>query len=208
VLIVVRHGRTEANAAGRLLGRLDPPLDELGRRQAAALAAAVGPVDRVISSPLRRARETAEALAASAASGIDVEVDDRWIELDYGAFDGTPLGAVPPETWQEWREDVTFRPPGGETLVELGDRVGSALDELAAHGSAGERTTVVVTHVSPVKAAVAWTLGVGHEVSWRIWVAPASITRIGTTPHGGILHTFNEVAHLDGIEAARSHPGG
>jgi broad specificity phosphatase PhoE len=205
VLIVVRHGRTEHNASGRLLGRLDPPLDELGRRQAAALAAAVGPVDRVISSPLRRARETAEAFVASAPSGaeveIDVEIDDRWIELDYGALDGTPLGAVPPETWQEWREDVTFRPPGGETLVELGDRVGSALDELAAHGSARERTTVVVTHVSPVKAAVAWTLGVGHEVSWRIWVAPASITRIGTTPHGGILHTFNEVAHLDGIDA-------
>ncbi|HEY6532812.1 MAG TPA: histidine phosphatase family protein [Acidimicrobiales bacterium] len=193
MLIVVRHGRTEHNATGRLLGRLDPPLDELGRRQAKALADAVGPVDRVISSPLLRTRETAEGF------GAEVEIDERWIELDYGELDGAPLGAVPPELWQEWRDDITMRPPGGETLVELGERVWSALDDLATHGTASERTTVVVTHVSPVKAAVAWALGVGQEITWRLWVAPASITRIGTTPHGGILHTFNEIAHLDGV---------
>ena len=189
MLIVVRHGRTAHNAAGRLLGRLDPPLDEVGQLQAARLAEAVGPVDRVISSPLRRARETA------AAFGVDVEVDERWIELDYGDYDGVPLDEVPPEVWKSWRDDVSLRPPNGESLVELGVRVRDALDELAADGSAGEHTTVIVTHVSPVKASVAWTLGVGDEVVWRLWVAPASITRIGTPPRGGILHTFNEIAH-------------
>jgi probable phosphoglycerate mutase len=190
MLLVVRHGRTAHNASGLLLGRLDPPLDELGRTQAAALAAAVGPVDRVISSPLLRTRETAEAF------GEDIEIDDRWIELDYGAYDGVPLGEVPSEVWAQWRSDIDFTPPGGESLRQLGDRVRDALDELSTHGSAGERTTVVVTHVSPVKAAVGWALGTGDEVSWRLWVAPASITRIGTTPRHGVLHSFNETAHL------------
>jgi broad specificity phosphatase PhoE len=190
VLIIVRHGRTAHNASGLLLGRLDPPLDELGRAQAAALAAQVGPVDRVISSPLLRTRETAEAF------GHEVEIDERWIELDYGEYDGMPLGEVPPEIWARWRADVDFCPPGGETLRQLGVRVCAALDELAEEASVGEGTTVVVTHVSPVKAAVGWAVGAGDDISWRLWVAPASITRIGITPRGGVLHSFNETAHL------------
>ena len=84
MLFVVRHGRTAANASGLLLGRLDPDLDELGVRQATAAAAALGSVDRVVSSPLLRTRHTAEAF------GREVEVDDRWIEMDYGEFDGQP----------------------------------------------------------------------------------------------------------------------
>ena len=191
MLVVVRHGRTAHNASGLLLGRIDPPLDEVGREQAAALAASVGPVDRVISSPLLRTQETA------AAFGCAVELDERWIELDYGEYDGAPLSSVPPEVWAEWRSDVDFTPPGGESLRQLGHRVRAALDDLAADGAAGERTTVIVTHVSPVKAAVTWTLGVGDGTSWRMWVAPASITRIATTTGGGVLHSFNETAHLD-----------
>ena len=68
MLIIVRHGRTAANASGLLLGRADPELDELGRRQAAAVAAALPPVDRVVASPLRRAQETAAAHASTGTS--------------------------------------------------------------------------------------------------------------------------------------------
>ncbi|CAB4609520.1 unannotated protein [freshwater metagenome] len=194
MLFIVRHGRTAHNASGLLLGRIDPPLDELGRAQAEALAAAIGPVDRLISSPLLRTRETAKAF------GIEPIIDDRWIELDYGDYDGKPLGEIASQTWSDWRTDPDFRPPNGETLSELGDRVSGALDELASDGSASDRTTVVVTHVSPIKAAVCWGLGVDQMTSWRLWVAPASITRIGTTPRGGVLHTFNEVAHLADLQ--------
>ena len=84
-LIVVRHGRTEANASGLLLGHADPPLDDRGRTQALALATALPPPARVVSSPLRRARQTAGAF------GTSVEIDERWIELDYGTFDGQPV---------------------------------------------------------------------------------------------------------------------
>jgi len=193
MIIIVRHGRTEHNASGLLLGHIDPPLDELGRAQAAALAAAIGPVDRVITSPLLRSRETASYF------GVEPMVDERWIELNYGEFDGRPLGEIPSETWNAWRTDADFTPPGGESMRQLGTRVTEALTDLSADGSAGERTTVIVTHVSPIKAAMCWALGVDDLVGWRLWVATASITRIGLTPRGGVVHTFNEVAHLEAV---------
>jgi broad specificity phosphatase PhoE len=122
----------------------------------------------------------------------DVEVDDRWIELDYGDLDGTPLKDVPPEVWTRWRADPDFVPAGGESLRALGKRVGDACTELLA--DAADRDIVVVTHVSPIKAAAAWALGVGDEVTWRLFVAPGSITRIAGRPHGAVLVSFNETA--------------
>ena len=190
-LIVVRHGRTEANATGLLLGRRDPALDEVGRRQAAELAGAVAGAHRVVTSPLRRTRETAEAL------GLPITEDDRWIELDYGALDGTPLRDVPAELWSRWVADVEFAPEGGESIAALGHRVRAACEDLVEEAAA--RDVVVVTHVSPVKAAVAWALGVGDEVAWHLYVAPGSVTRIAVGPPRRSLHSFNATSHLDGI---------
>jgi broad specificity phosphatase PhoE len=202
VIVVVRHGRTGANAGGLLLGRADPPLDAEGERQAAALGVACGSLDvaRIVTSPLARCRRTAEAIAAAAsgsASGpatVPVEVDERWIELDYGDLDGRPIRDVPAATWAAWRADVAWEPPGGESLAALGTRVRAACESLVE--AARERHVVVVSHVSPIKAAVAWALGVDDDVAWRMWVAPASITRIGVA--GGVpsLRAFNELAHL------------
>lgn len=199
MLIVARHGRTARNAARQLLGRLDPPLDELGEAQAAALADALAgrdrPLARIVASPLRRTRQTAE--AAAAVAGVPVELDDRWIELDYGELDGVALADVPAELWARWRADLSFRPPGGETLLELGARVRAACEDLVADAHDGD--VLVVTHVSPVKAAVCWALGVGDEAAWRTFVAPASVARLAVGPHGPSLHGFGEVAHLDGL---------
>jgi probable phosphoglycerate mutase len=188
MLVLVRHGRTLANAEGRLLGRSNVGLDDTGRQQAEATVALIGPVDRVVSSPLERARQTA------AYFGADVEIDDRWIELDYGDWDGEPIAAVPPDTWAQWRHDLDLRPPGGETLVELGRRVRAACDDLV--GAARDGNVAVVTHVSPVKAAVAWALGVGDEVTWRMFVGTASITRIEVRDDRPVLTSFDEVGHL------------
>jgi probable phosphoglycerate mutase len=198
VLYLVRHGRTAANASGLLLGRLDPDLDEVGRQQATAVAAAVvaesAGIGRVVTSPLARTRRTAAVVADLA--GVPVEVDERWIELDYGELDGTPLTDVPRETWARWRSDVRFAPPGGESLVDLRARVDPALAELAARAddddAAGD--VVVVSHVSPIKAAVAWTLGVGDEVTWRMFLAPAAVTRVRLG--GPSLVGFNDTSHL------------
>jgi broad specificity phosphatase PhoE len=194
VIILLRHGRTAANAAGLLLGRADPDLDEEGVRQAAALAEAVRSstcrVTQVVSSPLGRCRQTAERVAS--AIGASVSVDERWIEMDYGDLDGIPTADVPAETWAAWSSDLTWTPPGGESMAALGARVRGACDELD-----NDRDVVVVTHVSPIKAAVAWALGVGDEVAWRMFVAPASITRIAVSGKRRSLHSFNEVVHLE-----------
>lgn len=190
MLILVRHGRTEANAAGLLLGRDDPVLDEVGVAQAEAVAATLGGADRVVSSPLRRTRSTAERLA------VDVELDPRWIEVSYGEWEGRPLGEVPVETWNRWAADPDFAPPGGESLAQLGVRVRDACEDLAPN--AADDDIVVVSHVSPIKAAVAWALGVSDEVAWHLYLAPASITRIGFRGRRPVLHTYNVTSHLPG----------
>ena len=188
MLYLVRHGRTEANASGLLLGRSDPVLDELGKSQAHAIASTIGPVDRVVSSPLRRAVQTAEAF------GGDVAVDRRWIELDYGSFDGTPVSTVPLETWDVWRNDLDWAPPRGESHRQLGNRVRPACEELLE--VAGVEKIVVVSHVSPIKVAVAWVLGVGEEIVWRCHLAAGSVTVIATGAVGPVLRGFNDTSHL------------
>jgi broad specificity phosphatase PhoE len=213
VIVLVRHGRTAANARGMLLGRADPGLDDEGTRQVAALATACAGLDvaRVVTSPLARCRATADAIAAArpplgahlaneSGARVPIEVDERWIELDYGELDGRPVGDVPAATWGAWRADVSWRPPGGESLAELGARVRSACDDLVA--DAADRDVVVVTHVSPIKAAIAWALEVGDEVAWRMWVAPASISRILVSGDRPVLRAFNEVAHLESERAS------
>src|SRR5688572_16996553 len=99
MIILVRHGQTDANAKGLLLGRADPPLNDLGRRQVKAVAEAIGVPAAVISSPLRRAHETA------AAFGAPIEVDERWIELDYGRLDQMEQTSVAAAVWARWRAD-------------------------------------------------------------------------------------------------------
>jgi broad specificity phosphatase PhoE len=184
VLVLVRHGQTDANARGLLLGRADPPLSDLGRRQASALATHIPADARVVASPLRRTVETA------AAFGRPVERDERWIELDYGAFDGRPFAEVPAEVWRDWRADPHYVPAGGESLAMLGTRVRAACDDLL--DEARERDVVVVTHVSPIKAAIGWALGAGDDVGWRMFVRVASIARVAIGPWGPSLHSFNE----------------
>jgi broad specificity phosphatase PhoE len=194
VLILVRHGESVANAQGLLLGRTDVELTDTGRVQAEQARALVyGPVAEVRSSPLRRARDTAELLAL----GPPVVIDDRWVEVDYGEFECQPLGGIPAEVWRRWRSDRDFRPEGGETLAEVDRRIVAACAELFATEGAGARRAdgdvVVVSHVSPIKAAVAWALGTA-DLYWRLHLRTASVTRIGWNPDGPILHGFNEVA--------------
>lgn len=187
MILLVRHGRTASNASGLLLGRSDPSLDDVGRTQVAALAGAIGSVDRVISSPLQRCRLTASALAGD----VEVEVDDRVIEVDYGDWEGRPVAEVSTGEWQRWRSDLSWSPPGGESLVALGYRVRAAMVEFARDQRAEVGTTVVVTHVSPIKAGLAWALGVGDEIAWRSFVAPASITEIAVASGHPTLRRFN-----------------
>jgi broad specificity phosphatase PhoE len=199
VLILARHGRTTANAQRLLLGRMDLPLDEYGVLQAAAVGAALAktaeaPPVRIIASPLGRAVGTAHAIAD--AFDVDsVETDERWIEVDYGDFDGEPLADVPGEVWQHWRSDSSWTPPNGESLADVGVRVRAACEDLSADAATGD--VIVVSHVSPIKAAVAWAVGTGDQTAWRLFCDVASISRVRTRDDGHpTLVTWNETAHL------------
>ncbi len=188
MLFLVRHGRTAINVGNKLQGRIDHPLDDVGQQQAREIALVLKNIDRVISSPLIRAKQTADAF------GLPVEIDSRFIELDYGDFDGMLQKDVPGSTWSEWRRNNNFRPPNGETLVELDVRVREALGELI--NEARSTNIVVVSHVSPIKAAIAWTIGTEIGSSWRMLLDRASISRIEITENGPSMRGFNDTSHL------------
>jgi probable phosphoglycerate mutase len=194
MLILVRHGESVANAQGLLLGRTDAELTETGRAQAASVPSLLErPVTELRCSPLRRAVDTAELLGLD----LPVDVDERWIEVDYGEFECQPLGSIPAEVWRHWQSNRDFRPKDGETLAEVDVRIAQACEQLFAADGEGARRAdadvVIVSHVTPIKAAVAWALGT-PDLYWRLYLRTASVTRIAWNRDAPILHGFNEVA--------------
>lgn len=194
MLLLVRHGQTAVNAEGRLQGRLETPLTGRGVEQARWVATAIAALEPValVSSPLRRARETAEAIAA--ATGLGIEIDERLSELHYGDWEGSRFDELPDGAFDTWRADPRFSPPGGESLVDVRERVVPCVEELLER----ERPVVAVSHVSPIKAAVTWALGIGDEAAWRMHLDLASISRVDQRTRGGppVLAGFNETSHL------------
>lgn len=145
-------------------------------------------IDEVISSPLKRAVETAEAF------GRPIEIDDRWLELSYGVYEGVRQSDVPSEVWQNWRRDFGFVPEGGESLAALDGRVRDACEDLVERASRSD--VVVVSHVSPMKSAVAWALDVDIGISWNCHLDHASICRVQFRGRRPLLTTFNETVGL------------
>ncbi len=187
-LILVRHGQTAVNRAGLLQGRADAPLTELGAEQAARVAASLAEcgATSVVTSPLQRAVQTAAVIAARL--GLAVRVDERLVELDYGEWDERPLGSIDETQWAQWRADPDFTPPGGESLRDVSARAIACADELLS----GRATTIAVSHVSPIKAIVAWALGAGDQATWRMRLDVASVCRVGRRGPDAFLLSFNE----------------
>jgi probable phosphoglycerate mutase len=150
-LILVRHGQSTWNADGLLQGQADPPLSDVGRAEAAALAPALAgfPADRVVCSDMTRARETA-ALAGHPSPRLDA----RWREIFVGEWAGRPLAELPGGSEASWRGGPIV-PPGGESWGDLSARVTEALHELRAAGG----SWLVVCHGGAVRAAVAALTG-------------------------------------------------
>ncbi len=194
MLTLVRHGQTAANRGGLLQGHVDLALTELGLRQAAAAAEALTASEAtcIVTSPLQRARQTADVIARRL--GVPVAVDERLIEMDYGTWDERPLSEVDSQSWARWRSDPMFAPPGGESLRSVTERaVECALELLERPG-----VTIAVSHVSPIKALVAWSLGCDESVTWRMHLDVASITRIGLRSNG------NSSENSSGVEGGRA----
>ncbi|MBY6386606.1 histidine phosphatase family protein (plasmid) [Rhodococcus erythropolis] len=143
-LYLVRHGQTALNAEGRLRGLADPPLDEIGERQAAAVARALSDIGAslVLSSPLRRAVRTAQIIAE--ALGIEQRIDARLNDRDYGFWTGHRKS----EVLAEW--GTVDAAPGVETSETVLTRVLPALDEFAVPG-ADSTPLIVVTHDAVIR---------------------------------------------------------
>lgn len=190
MIVFARHGQTAPNRDGLVLGRADPELTEEGHRQAALLGAALSGerVTAIVTSPLVRARQTADVVAA--ACGVPVTVDDRLVEIDWGAWEGRPAGSLAVVDVDRSKDDGTA--PEGESLDSLSRRVESfCVESLDREG-----LVVAVSHVSPIKAAAAWALGVDGTVAWRMFLGLASITRVGRARTLPVLLSFNETGHL------------
>ena len=188
MILFARHGQTAPNRAGQLLGRADPPLTGQGEAQAARLAAAVAAMEPgvVFSSPLARARATADAIAMRC--GLPVVVDELLVEVDYGEWEGRSFTDFDADQLTRWRTDEAFAPPGGESLADVTARAAAFCER-----ELDDRLVVAVSHVSPIKGATTWALGVGPLVAWRMRLDVASLTTIAPGP---TLLGFNETAHL------------
>lgn len=160
-LWLVRHGQTDWNITGRFQGQADPGLNEAGRLQASQLAARLAgrPFDALYSSDLLRARETADRLAAEL--GLPVRLDARLREVNHGEWDGLLAAEIEarfPLDWSERRRSpLTARPPGGETVLEVADRVQDVAADIARLHPRGE--VLVVGHGLTLAVLACLSLG-------------------------------------------------
>lgn len=204
VTVLARHGATEWTLDKRFSGRggVDLPLSAVGVRQAEALAAEVArrsEVGRIISSPLLRARQTAQFVAD--VTGLDIEVEDDITECGFGEWDGLTFAEVK-ERWPDelaaWLGSIDVAPPGGESFAHCLERVSSARKRIIDR-YAGERV-LVVAHVSPIKILVGLAIDAPLQSVYRMELPPCSLTTLAWFPDGNAsMFSFAEAGHLHGI---------
>jgi 2,3-bisphosphoglycerate-dependent phosphoglycerate mutase len=195
ILYLVRHGQSVYNAQRRIQGQSDIPLSPFGEHQSQALAAAFAPlkIDAVYASPLLRAMQTAQPVAA--ALHLEIHTDDRLKEINAGVFQGVFWDEIEhtlPDEAARWREqDPDFVIPGGESRRILGERGRSALQ--AIH-DAGHRQAVVVAHGGVLAAALKSLLGIPAQIN-PFSFYNASISRLAWDRQIKLL-TLNQLDHL------------
>lgn len=198
-LILLRHGATPLTAEKRFSGSGDPDLADTGRAQAAAVARrlkARGGIDVVVSSPLARTRQTAQ--AAAEALGLPVETDAGFRETDFGLWDGHTFAEVRerwPEELQAWLASPSAKPPRGESFDAVTERVLAARDGLLNRHP--RRTVLVVSHVTPIKTLIRDALGAPLEALYSMELSAASLSVVTYYGDGRrSLRLFNDTAHL------------
>jgi broad specificity phosphatase PhoE len=200
-LFAVRHGGTEYSRERRFAGARDIPLTTEGRLQAEAAAQALAgtAVAAVYTSPLERARVSAELVAKP--HRLEPRVEPAFREMAFGAWEGLTrddLTARFPSEAATWRATPhLLTPPGGEPLGDVAARVRGALGPLImAHE--GE-VVVLVTHAMVVRLIVLAALGLGPERLWSVDASPAGITEIEYLGEWATVHRMNTLAHLDAL---------
>ena len=186
MIYLIRHGRTSQNREKRLQGRSDLPLDETGEEQSRRLGeffrASGVRFDRVISSPLNRAVQTAR---LAIGEDLPIETDMRLIEMDYGPYEGMDLRDPAPEVLTFFSDFVhNAAPLGMEPLADVTARLGALLEELRRE--AAQRTILLSTHAIALKGALEyldpdsggawWSRNIGNCAVFRTESAPDGFT--------------------------------
>jgi broad specificity phosphatase PhoE len=198
VTALLRHGQTPMSVQKRYAGRTDAPLTEVGVQQAAAAAkrlASAG-LGVIVTSPLLRTVQTAQAVAA--VTGAAVVTDDGFRETDFGAWEGLTFAEVR-ERWpaeiSAWMADPEVAPPGGESFTDVSARVTEALGRVLA-ARAGQ-TVLIVSHVTPIKMLVAAALLAPPAALYRMHLDVAALSEIDWYADGpAVLRSFNDTSHL------------
>jgi alpha-ribazole phosphatase/probable phosphoglycerate mutase len=199
-LVLVRHGEPEASARGRCYGALDVGLSAVGQAQSERLGRALRSVDvaAIVSSPRRRAFETAAVVARP--HSLDVRVESRLAELDFGELEGRTydeIAAELPDLYAEWMTRPTeVRFPEGESYAELETRVLASVAQLREE--LGGLTVVAVTHGGVVRAVLRDALGLPRERVFRISVEPASVSIVEWLDREPIVRCVNARVGLSG----------
>ena len=195
--LLLRHGQTAMSVDKRFSGSSNPPLTDLGLVQAAAAARhlAGSGATVVVSSPLARARQTAEAVAETL--GLEVEVEDGLRETDFGDWEGCTFREVHerwPREMKEWLSSTAVAPPFGESFDATTTRVRQARDRLLArHGRA---TMVLVSHVSPIKTLLRIALDAPASSLYRMHLDLASVSHVQWFADGpAVVRSMNDTCH-------------
>ena len=196
--MLLRHGQTPMSVQKRYAGRSDPQLTEAGVQQAAAAAKRLASADFgvIVTSPLLRTVQTAQAVAA--VTGAAVVTDDGFRETDFGAWEGLTFAEVR-ERWPAelgaWLADPEIAPPGGESFTDVSARVIAALDRLLAARTG--QTVLIVSHVTPIKTLVAAALLAPPAALYRMHLDVAALCEIDWYADGpAVLRSFNDTSHL------------
>jgi probable phosphomutase (TIGR03848 family) len=212
LVLLVRHGLTAGT--GKVLAGRTPgiPLDDRGREQARALAARLVsvPLAAIVTSPLERCQQTAEAIAAARdGHPVAVQVDERVAEVGYGDWTGKPLKRLAKDPlWRvvQWHPSaVRFPGPDGESMAGMQDRAVAAVRDW--NSRLGPRAVYLVcSHGDVIKSVIADSLGLHLDMCQRIHVEPASLTVIRYTPFRPFLLRMNDtgggVGSLAGADPA------
>ncbi len=198
-MLLLRHGQTALSVQRRYSGHGDPELTEIGHQQAAAAAgrlASLPDVVAVLSSPLRRARQTASAVAE--ATGAPLEIRPRLIETDFGGWEGLTFAeaqARNPELHAQWLGSEHVAPPDGESFAAVAERVDA--ERAAIVEEFPGATVIVVSHVTPIKLLLRSALQGGPGILYRLHLDLASLSEATFYPDGGAsVRLVNDTSHF------------
>jgi probable phosphoglycerate mutase len=201
-LLFVRHGESTWNVEGRFQGRQDPPLSELGERQARAVAQRLAAHEHpaaIVSSPLARARRTAEIIGE--ACGVPVALDERLVEISHGEWEGLLRSEIaqrwPAELalWQTAPWTVEF--PRGESVARVRARLESFMRDAITKPS----PLVVCTHDVIIRLARLWAAGEPDDRFVTLKGENGAILEVEVGPGGPVLVRANDTAHLEGLRS-------